>query len=106
MSLEWSQEITDIGVIHVATFLDMQDAARTMVVTPVELDGKRWFSLEDSDPAVLDVGDDAVFFSEVNAAKDYAEQLRRVFMGLLPPEAGGINYSSTGQQEWSPLPQV
>ena len=106
MSLEWSQEITDIGVIHVATFLDMQDAARTMVVTPVELDGKRWFSLEDSDPAVLDIGDEAVFFSEVNAAKDYAEQLRRVFMGLLPPEAGGINYNSAGQQEWSPLPQA
>ena len=106
MSLEWSQEITDTGVIHLATFLDKDDAARTMIVSPVELDGKTWYSLEDSDPDVLDTGDDAVFFSEVNAAKDYAEQLRRVFMGLLPPEAAGINYNSAGQQEWSPLPQA
>ena len=106
MSLEWSQETTDTGVNHVATFLDMQDAARTMIVSPVEMDGKHWFSLEDSDPDVLDTGDDAVFFSTPNAAQDYCEQLRRVYLGLLPPEAGGINYSSTGRQEWSPLPQV
>lgn len=106
MTLEWFQEVTDTGVNHVATFLDKDETPRSMIVTPVDLDGKRWWSLEDSDPDVLDTGDDAVFFSTPQAAQDYAEQLRRVFMGLLPPEAGGINYSSTGQQEWSPLPQV
>ena len=106
MSLEWYPDTTDAGVIHFASFLDMKDTPRTMVVSPVELDGKRWWSLEDSDPDVLDTVDDAVFFSTPNAAQDYCEQLRRVFLGLLPPEAAGINYSSTGQQEWSPLPQV
>lgn len=106
MSLEWSQEVTDSGVIHTASFIDKSDASRTMVVTPVDLDGKRWFSLEDSDPAVLDVGDEDVLFSEVNAAQDFAEQLRKVFLGILPPQAGGINYGPDGMPEWSPLPQV
>ena len=106
MTLEWSQEVTDFGVDHIAVFLDKDDVEHRMVVTPVDLDGKRWFSLEESDSAVLDTGDEDVLFSEVAAAQAFAEQLRRVFMGLLPPEAAGINYSSTGQREWSPLPQV
>ncbi len=105
MTLIWQQELSDTtGVHHVATFLDKSDTPHEMRVIPAELDGKTWYSLEDSDPEVLDIGDDAVFFSEPTAAQDYAEQLRRVYLGLLPPEASGINYNSSGQQEWSPIP--
>jgi hypothetical protein len=103
-SLEWTQEITDDGVDHIATFTDKKDQEHKMIVSPADLDGKRWWSLEHSDSDVLDVGDEDVFFSSPDAAKDYAEQLKNVFLGHLPHYAGAINYNSAGEQEWSPIP--
>lgn len=73
-SLQWQVDNEGAnGSRHIANFGNLESEA--MVVSMEMLDDQPWYTLAESDPDVLDVGDQDVFFNSPDAAKEYAQAL-------------------------------